>query len=158
MLNVLLEGVLLVYVGPCLLGFKPCWKKTVLGGVVVGVTGFLLRSLCDSGYLPLGTHTLGGVLGLAVVLCFLLPAPLGIASIAALMSFTLFMFTGTLALMSFFFLSGWDLREVLANPVWRFVLGLLEDFPLGVVAFLCYTGKIQLFRIEKSEVSTGGVN
>ncbi len=156
LLNALVEGALLFYMGPSLLGFAPGWRKTLWGGIVVGVAGFLIRSLTDLHYIPMGAHTVIGALVLILVLRFSLPVPWGIASAAALLSFTLLLLTGTASVFGAVFLLGWDFKEVLENPVLRFLFGLLEDLPLGILALLCRFYKFQLFRFETGDPGAMG--
>ncbi|MDH7576874.1 MAG: hypothetical protein QHH75_03415 [Bacillota bacterium] len=150
-INVFLEGFLLSYVGPTLLGFRPCAKKVLLGGIVTGGAGFFFRSLADLHYIPLGAHTLLGVLVLTLVLRFALPAPWGIASAASLLSFTLLLLTGTLTVFGAVLILGLDLKEILADPPRRFLVALLEDLPLGMLALLCWSRGFRLFRIETGD-------
>ncbi|HAA89912.1 MAG: hypothetical protein XD63_1450 [Thermoanaerobacterales bacterium 50_218] len=132
------ESFLLAYCSLALLGYRASLPRLAVISVISGFGAYLLRGLYLSTDLPFGSHSLLLFLLLVLLYHFVAQVEWGIAVMASLLGFLLLSLSVIALGFPALALLKLDFGELLEDPWMHIALGWLVDFPLIVLAFLCW--------------------
>lgn len=139
-----IEGLLVCYVGPRLLGFRPGGRSFIgaaaLSGLLISGVSELNRRLD----LPLGMHTIIITAGLAAVQRFVLGLRPGVA-IAGAFSAVIAVFLGTFLTILVSMLAHIQITVLLQNPFLYLAGAAFERIPLALLALAVWRRRLVLF-------------